>query len=184
MSVTLTLTSPAFLPCSSATAEISSAHFCRLPNIWLIWSKCSSARRNSEEDFRHLPRDLINHGHRLAAALLKTINDALNFRGGFLGAAGQGTHFIGHHRKASPDSPALAASMAALSANRLVCSAMAPITDSTESISVLWRFSSLDRRDGLLHVSDDLIQTPPHLSDIDAVASLSAFTFRTEPAIS
>ena len=42
-----------------------------------------------------------------------------------------GTHLIGDHRKAAPCSPARAASMAALRANGLVCSATPRMTSST-----------------------------------------------------
>ena len=62
------------------------------------------------------------------------LDHALDFRRRARGALGRFAHFVGHHGKPLPDSPARAASMAAFSAKRLVCSAISSMMLTIEPI--------------------------------------------------
>lgn len=71
-----------------------------------------------------LRASLSDGRYRLLGTALQRSDMGLDIARGLLGLAGQGSHFVGHHRETTPALPARAASMAALSASRLVCSAM------------------------------------------------------------
>ena len=72
------------------------------------------------------------HGvHRFVGSLVHITDHLFDLLGRLLGAMGQCTHLVGHYGETTARIPARAASMAALSASRLVCSAIERITSST-----------------------------------------------------